>query len=282
MKSYLTVAFAGAGLIAIAGASAQTPPSAPPAPQQRRAQPRPAAAAAAVVVVRDNSGSPLDGVKVTLTGPSSQQATTAQNGKASLGSLRDGVYRIRFEREGFITLEREATIRAHQPEIEVALNAAPPPPPPPEPPPAPPAPEPPPPPSKVASAPTGPPVFISIPEFLDKNYIGREPLKESVLGCLTDSTTRLLQLHEALAEHSHDDLDEMIYVVAGEGTVRVRNQMAKIAAGSLSIVPHGQPHAVEPRGKNPLMLISILSGAQCRAPQQTSASTPTGTKGTKN
>src|SRR5438270_486010 len=80
------------------------------------------------------------------------------------------------------------------------------------------------PPPPAATGPSGPPVFVTIPAFLDKNYIGREPLKESVLGCLADSTTRLLQLHEAIAEHTHADMDEMLYIVAGEGTIRARGE----------------------------------------------------------
>jgi hypothetical protein len=282
MRLLLTVAILGIGLCTAAPAFPQTAPTPPSAPQQR-ARPRATPAAPAVVLVRDRDGSPVPGVMVTVTGPTKQQATTGQDGTASLGALRDGSYRLRFEREEFITFEREVTIRGRQAEpIEVWLSPAPPPPPPPPPPPAP-APAPPPPaPSSVAAAPTGPPIFVSIPEFLDKNYIGREPLKESVLGCLADSTTRLLQLHDGLAEHTHAELDEILYVVAGEGTVRVRSQSSTLAAGTLSIIPHGQPHAIDRRGKNPLMILSMLSGVPCRAGQQAQASaSPTGTTGTQ-
>ena len=222
---------------------------------------RPAAAAPAQVVVRDRSGAPLEGVRVVVTGVPALETTTGADGTATLSNVGSGSFRLRLERDGFITLEREVTVRSGQPaKIEVALSAAPaPPPPPPEPAPAP-APAP---PSTVAASPSGPPVFISIPDFLDKNYIGRDPLKESVLGCLADSTTRLLQLHDAIGEHNHADLDEMLYVVAGEGSVRVRGESRNVAAGALSIIPHGQPHAIERRGKNPLMVLSILSGAPC-------------------
>ena len=189
---------------------------------------------------------------------------------ASPAPLVAGTYRFRFEHEGFITFEREATVRAGQPlMLDVALSAAPLPP-------APEPPRPPPPavplpvsvPSSVSSAPTAPPTSVSIPSFIDKNYIGREPLKESVLGCLADSTTRLLQLHDALGEHTHADMDEILYVVAGEGAVRSKANTSTIAAGSLTIIPHGQLHAIERRGKNPLMVVSILSGAPCRTDQQ--------------
>jgi mannose-6-phosphate isomerase-like protein (cupin superfamily) len=107
---------------------------------------------------------------------------------------------------------------------------------------------------------------VSIPAFLDKNFIGRDPLKESVLGCTPDATTRLLQLREPLAEHTHADLDETLYVVAGEGTVRANGESIPVAAGSMSVVPRGVAHSIERRGKNPLIVLSTLSGAPCKAP----------------
>src|SRR5206468_11984217 len=102
------------------------------------------------------------------------------------------------------------------------------------------------------AAPAGPPVTLSIPTFLDKNFIGREPLKESVIGCTGSATTRLLQLRDPIAMHTHD-LDEIIYVVAGDGAVRTRAANGKdestvVNAGSLSVMPRGVPHAIERRG----------------------------------
>ena len=110
---------------------------------------------------------------------------------------------------------------------------------------------------------------MSIPQFLEKNYIGRDPLKESVIGCTAAATTRVLQLRDSLASHTHADLDETLYVVAGEGTVRVGNQTMMIAPGSLAVIPRGLAHATERSGRNPLILLSTLSGAPC-------ASTPNG------
>ena len=238
------------------------PPAAKAAPP-RRAMP-------SQVIVRDRSGTPLRDVRVTISGTAGQEIVTDAAGTASLGALRDGPYRLRLEHDGFITLERDITIRATQPStIEVALSFSPPgqpvTPEPSEPPPPPepvvvtvPAPAP-----RLSSVPSGPPVFVSLPDFLDKNYIGREPIKESVLACLADSTTRMLQLHEAIGEHMHADMDEVLYIVAGEGTIRARGESSTVSAGALSVIPHGVPHAIERRGKNPLMVLSMLSGAPC-------------------
>jgi cupin superfamily acireductone dioxygenase involved in methionine salvage len=106
-------------------------------------------------------------------------------------------------------------------------------------------------------------VSLSIPAFLDKNYVGRDPLKESVLACTPASTTRLLQLREPIAEHKHADLDEMLYIIAGEGAVRIGEQTSVVGPGSLTIVPRGLAHAFERRGKNPLIVLSLLAGAPC-------------------
>ena len=252
----------------VSSISAQTPatPQAPASPKppattpQRRPPVRPRTTQ---LVVRDVSGTPIEGVRVIISAPASRSITTDEKGSASV-SLADGSYRLRFEHEGFVTLEREITIRIGQPaEIDVALSAAPrlPAPPPPQPVAPPPKPVPPPPPP-VAS---GPPTNLSIPAFLDKNFIGGDPLKESILGCTQDGTTRLLQLRDPLAEHAHTDLDEVLYVVAGEGAVRIRDESTAVTPGWLTIIPRGLPHAIERRGRRPLIVLSMLSGAPCRA-----------------
>jgi mannose-6-phosphate isomerase-like protein (cupin superfamily) len=215
------------------------------------------------VIVRNLSGLPVEGVKVIVTGPATLHLVTDASGVAPLGQLPNGSYRLRFEHEDFITLEREVSIeRGRAPEIYVALSMAPslPQSPAPEPRPAPA----PPPPAVEVPGPTAPPAFVSIPDYLDKNYIGREPVKESVLGCLAGSTTRLLQLRDSVPEHTHADTDEVLYVVAGEGTVRLRTDSFALAPGSLSIIPRGVPHAIDRRGRNPLIAISTQSGTPCR------------------
>jgi mannose-6-phosphate isomerase-like protein (cupin superfamily) len=240
---------------------AQTPPPAAPAsatPRPAAPRPRPTTPVAQIVV-RDNSGTGLEGVKIAVTGPTSLQATTDAKG-VSTATLPPGTYRFRFERADFVTLERDVTVRAGQPtEVAVALNLAPPPP-------APvalPPPPPPPPPAPKAAAPSGPPSSLSILQFLEKNYIGRDPLKESVLGCTGAATTRLLQLRDSLASHTHAESDEIIYVVAGEGMARVGDQMMPLAPGTLTVIPRGLAHATERRGKSPLILLSTLAGAPC-------------------
>ena len=224
------------------------------------------------VTVRDMSGTPLSDVTVTVSGATSLEERTNEAGVTPL-KLADGTYRLRFEREGFITLEREVSIRLGRPrEVAVSLSRAP------APPQAPPqasaAPAPP-PPSEVPVATAGrslPPTNVSITEFLEKNFVGREALKESVLGCLPDATARLLQIREPLAGHAHDNVDEVLYVVAGEGALRIGDRATQLTPGSLSTIPRGTAHALERRGRNPLIVLSTLAGAPCQAAAPTAAS----------
>jgi hypothetical protein len=240
------------------GGATLPPQTAQPA-QPVRPRPRPTPPH---VTVRDQSGTPVRGAKLRVTGPASAEFTTDEAGAATLGNLKDGTYRLRCEHEGFVTLEREFIVRGVQPvSIDVTLNRAPAPPPPAPalaPPPAPKPAAPPP------IPPSGPPVNVAIPEFIDKNFIGgREPYKESVLACNGLETVRLLQVREPIDEHTHSNMDEVVYVVAGEGTIRLGTKPTNVVAGSLSVVPHGTPHTLERRGRNPLIVLSTLAGAPC-------------------
>src|SRR5437867_9918748 len=203
------------------GATAQPPvqPPAQPGQPAQPARPRPAPKPVAPrVTVRDQSGIILPDTKIGLSGAATAELATDQSGSATLSTLKDGTYRLRCEHEGFVTLEREFVVRAPQPaSIDVTLNRAPPPPPPAPAPAPPPAPKPAPPPVP----PSGPPVTISIPDYVDKNFVGRDPLKESVLACNGLETVRLLQLRDPVAEHTHSNMDEVLYVVAGEGTIHL-------------------------------------------------------------
>jgi hypothetical protein len=210
------------------------------------------------VGIHSEDGAPVSDARVALSGDASGEFTTGGAGTAILPSLKDGTYRLRIEGTGFLTLEREFAVRNGTPKaVDVTLTAAPPPSPPPPPPPAAA------PPKAVPSS--GSPVNLSIIEFLDKNFIGnKDPLKESILACTPLETVRLLQLREAIASHSHADADEMLYIVAGEGSARIADQVVPLKAGTMVVVPHAMAHTLERHGKTPLMVLSTLAGAPCQ------------------
>ena len=256
------VAVAYATVASAQGRGAATqPPVQPPAQPTQPARPRPAPRPVAPrVTVRDQSGIILPGTKIVLSGAATAELVTDEAGVTTLPALKDGTYRLRCEHDGFVTLEREFVVRASQPAaLEVSMNRAPPPPAPP------PAPAPP-PPKPALIPPSGPPVRLSIVDFLEKNEIGRgEPLKESVVACNGVETVRLLQLKDPVAEHTHSNMDEVLYVVAGDGIISLGSQESQVSGrtASLVVVPHGTPHRIERRGSKPLILLSTLSGAPC-------------------
>ena len=140
-------------LVLAINASAQTPappaqppaqtPAQPPAttpapakkPAQRRQPPAQTTTPTSVTItITDASGAPLDNVHVTATGPVTRQTLSIDTGIARLNSVKPGDYRLRFEREGFMTLERDLTVKGGSPAtIDVSLSPAPAPPPPPAP-----------------------------------------------------------------------------------------------------------------------------------------------------
>jgi hypothetical protein len=231
------------------------------APTATPAKPTPASTMTSLrISTRSEDGTVLSGVRLLLSGSGSGEFTTGAAGTAVVPNLKPGIYRVRCELEGYITLEREFTLgRGAWNPIDVVLTAAPPPPPPP--PKAPPVAE------AVPSG--GAPVTLSVPDFLDRNFIGRDPLKESIVACKPLETVRLLQMREGVAQHRHDRADEIIYVVAGEGAVRIQTETTPIRAGALIVVPNGSDHAFEHRGKNPLIVVSTLSGSACEPAKTT-------------
>jgi mannose-6-phosphate isomerase-like protein (cupin superfamily) len=204
------------------------------------------------VQVTDLEGKPLADVWVKASGPVDRELSTDANGFVTFRTMAPGTYRLRFERDDFVTLEREVTHTSRASNVSVALNAAPPKPAAAEPeaPATPPAP---------TLPPPGPPTFVSIPDFFEKHYIGSAPSLTSEVGCVPAAVTNLLQLREPLAEHVHNDADELLYVVAGEGTHRINGKEIPLAAGVLATVPRGSPHSITRRGRNPIIVLSIIT-----------------------
>lgn len=258
-RTFLSCLIAAVASIGVSAQTAAPPAQKPPPATAKPAAPRQAAAAGrpatVALLVTDPTGTPLPDTQVTATGPLDRGGTTGPDGTLRLQNIRPGNYRLRFVREGSNTLEREITVRPGEAaSVDVSLTAAPPPPAPPEP-------------VKVFTkelAPPGDPKVTPIPLFLEKNFIGgREGRKESALGCGATGTATLHQLREAWPSHTHDDADEWIYIVAGEGTLRIGTNEQKVQAGTFSAVPHSAAHALVPQGRNPLIFISTLSGPAC-------------------
>jgi mannose-6-phosphate isomerase-like protein (cupin superfamily) len=200
------------------------------------------------------SGQPVEDVMVRASGPVEREVRTDANGTVLLRSMGAGTYRLRFEHAEYVTLERELTHGARATNVSVAMNAAP----------SKPAAEPAPPPKVEAPAapvlpPAGPPTFVSIPDYVEKNYVGGAPQLSSQVGCVPSASSKVVQLREPLAEHTHQNADELIYVVAGEGTHKIKGNDIPLDAGMFVTVPRGTPHAITRKGRNPIIVLSIVT-----------------------
>ncbi len=218
-----------------------------------QAQRRSGGTATLAINVSDPTGAPLNNVKVIVEGPASRQTRT-ERGRIAIEELPTGTYRLRFELDGFVPFEREVNARAGAPiDVKVTLSPLPK---------QPPAPEPAAP--KSASLVKAAPADIDIPAFLDKNIIGRRDVgKVSPLTCAAGGTAVLIQMREPLEQHTHDDADEFVYVIAGEGSGYIAGADHRMQAGVLLMIPRSVPHGFTARGRNPLIVVSIKAGQTC-------------------
>lgn len=231
---------------------------------QSPAPPRSASAASTPstlsVQVTDKSGNGIANVAVALAGPVERSGTTGPDGSLAFRSMRAGTYRLRFEHDGFITLERELVLARGAADVSVALNPAPPtvkPAAPVTPVPAPVAP------AAARTLKTVEPRAMGLVDFIDRNFIGSEPQKISLLACSDGGTARLLQVKEPLATQQDDTADQLLYVVAGGGVVRVKEQSYKAGSGLFMVIPRGAPHSIRREGRNPLIALVVAVGPSC-------------------
>jgi mannose-6-phosphate isomerase-like protein (cupin superfamily) len=206
------------------------------------------------IFVSDPAGTPIGDVTVTLTGVVTR-TTRTERGRTVFESLPAGQYRMRFEKTGYTPLDHDVTGRGSKP-IEVKVTLEPEPVAPPKPVEAPP---PPPPPAVETRM-----VVLDMPAFIEKNYVGRAAGKTTPMGCATGGSSTLIQINEPLAQHTHDDSDEFIYVIAGQGTARLSGREEALGAAVFLMIPRGMPHTISAGPKKPLVLISTRTGSGCR------------------
>jgi mannose-6-phosphate isomerase-like protein (cupin superfamily) len=246
---------------------AQSTPTAPQTPAAPTTKPRPRAPAqpapvsiTVTVTVTDNVGAPLENVTVAAQGPLDRSGSTNSSGLVRFQGLRVGVYRLRFDKEGFIPFEKEVVTRATLRTMDVTATLTPAPtvePPPPPPPPPPPEPKLPPP---------GEAKTLELPDWIERNFItNRETHKESLVGCSGLGQAVVWQVREPWMGRQHQDADSMFYVIGGEGTLRLGEKDVSVSAGSFAVVPRGTTYGLTRRGRNPLIVLAVLAGAPCGA-----------------
>jgi mannose-6-phosphate isomerase-like protein (cupin superfamily) len=244
------------------GQTATTPSgqtSKPAAGQASTARP----GSVALTVVTE-SGATLSGAAVSLRGAVDRQALAGTDGVATLLNIPPGTYRARISRDGYVTFEKEVTIRAGvRATSEAALTAAPAAPPPP-----PPAPKETPKPSPSQSqsesrGPVGAAKVLSLTDLAEQMLNDKAPLVEREIGCSVATASQLILVRETLTSHTHADADEMLYVVAGDATLKIADKDTQVSAGWFGIVPRGSAHSLAKRGRNAPIVLAIRSGQPC-------------------
>jgi hypothetical protein len=214
------------------------------------------------ITVTDPKGATLPGISVGVTGATARSGETDSSGHLNFTGMMAGTYRLRFDGEKVISFEREVTIRGGQvQDVDVMLNPAPEPPPAPTPPPQTtpvPAPAP-----AIVVGPKGQPQTVPILDWLDKEFVGREPRRESVLACSGNERTTILQLNDPLPQRLYEQADIVYYVLGGEGSVTLDGRNSRVATNAFISVPRGTAHSFERRGNRPLMLLAVLGGEPC-------------------
>jgi mannose-6-phosphate isomerase-like protein (cupin superfamily) len=212
--------------------------------------------------VTDRSGGPARDVAVNAEGAVSRDGVTDAAGQVMFRNVTNGTYRLRASGEKFVTLEKEVTVRAGAASapVEMALSPAPPPP---APPPAP-APEP------KPAAPVNPEVkagesrVLSIADLAERSLTGRDPIKTVPVACSGLDNTQMVVLRETLNAPSNPNLDQMLYVVAGEVMLSLGGREQPLSSGWFALVPRGMAHTLTRRGRNPAIILETAGGQPCQ------------------
>lgn len=229
----------------------------PVAPQTAATTAKPGTVA---LVVVNETGKTLADATVRMAGPVDRGGTTGTNGLVTFENVPAGTYRARIVHDGSITFEKEVVVRAGaKHNVEAMLTAAPP---------APtPTPTPTPTPSPVSpwqALKAGEARALLIPDLIDAMLKEKQPNVERDLGCSGAVSSRLILARENIAEHRHVEVDEVLYVVAGEGAVTIDGKDHTLAPAWYALVPRGLSHTITRKGRTPLVLLSVQSGQPCK------------------
>jgi mannose-6-phosphate isomerase-like protein (cupin superfamily) len=223
-----------------------------PASAQRRA----AGTTTFAVMVTGPDGAGLSGVRVTAVSGKTERSSTTEGGRTVFENVPNGTYHFTFERDGYDTVQQDVTgKRGGIVEVKAAMAATPKPEPPPQPSPA----------AEGAPEPAVKPVVLDMPAFIEKNYVGKAAGTKTAMACAPGGSATLVQINDPIAEHTHGDADEFIYVIAGQGDVLFGSRDEPLGAGVFVMVPRGTPHSFRLGKKKPLVFVSTLAGDQCGA-----------------
>jgi hypothetical protein len=210
--------------------------------------------------VTDGAGLGIQGVRVIVTGPVTRDGTTVADGSFRALNLKPGNYRLRFEQERFVTLERDVTVRGGQPpDVDVMLtraaDTAPP-----EPPPAPtPAP------SERTMAPLAAGAF-DITSYLEKEYLKSGPSRVKSIACSDSDSVDVVQTTSSYAVPAGKH-QLVVVAIAGAGRASIGGRSYRIdsRSGSTLTVPPDSGFEATREGKNTLVFVLVSVGEGCKS-----------------
>jgi mannose-6-phosphate isomerase-like protein (cupin superfamily) len=234
----------------------QTPARTTPAP--RRPAQTAAGRAGMAITVTNQQGATIGGVAVMLMGPTERNGETNSSGQINFPGLQVGTYRLRFSGDSVTAFEKEVVVRAGQvADVDVSLSPAPEPKvimaPAPAPPPA----------AAAATGPKGQPMTYAIGDLLEKEYVGKQPRRETLLSCSGNERAAMIQLNDPMPERLYENADAIYYVLGGEGTLMLNGKETKLGLNGFASVPRGTSHSFIRRGSRLLVLLSVISGEPC-------------------
>jgi hypothetical protein len=222
------------------------------------------------ISVTDRGGMPIPSAHVSVRGLTDRGGITTAAGLLVLPDLPAGIYTLRAERAAYVPLELRFTVKGGEPvsvtaaltpvgaplrkpltpglpktnlddgAIRHAPSGG----------------------SSVTGA-MGSPRTLSIPDLAERHLIGHDTVHESPISCAGTAEAKLIQVREPLPTLVHADADEMLYVVAGDATLRIGEEDHRVSPGWFSVLPRGTTHAISRRGRNPVILLSVVTGQPC-------------------
>jgi mannose-6-phosphate isomerase-like protein (cupin superfamily) len=240
-------------------------------------------AATVQVTVTDRRGSPLRSARVAVAGASEREGTTDAKGRVVFRNVLPGDYMLEVQRDAFITFQKEFTVAPGRDAVSVAAALSPT--------------------SSIPSRPargtskpigasstpqivsisepakrelvepddvretligaSSTPQNVSIPDLTKQDLLGQDDVKETRIGCSGSTGPRLIQVAEAPGAPVLTTAEEMLYVVEGEATLSVDGRSEPVKSGSLSIIPRETTYSLSRKGREPVVVLSVVGGRSC-------------------
>jgi mannose-6-phosphate isomerase-like protein (cupin superfamily) len=106
---------------------------------------------------------------------------------------------------------------------------------------------------------------LSIADLAERSLSGRDPVKLVPVACSGLDTTQMMVLRESLNAPANPNVDQMLYVVAGEAMLSLGGHEQPISSGWFALVPRGMAHTLTKRGRNPAIVLTTAGGQPCAA-----------------